>query len=158
FEDDCRVEDPRVAVDQGGHLETGARRGEGGIVARHEVGQPTLELDALLGQGDLHLLGVRGQRVLVEDDHVEPPGASASKVRQMAASSKTKGWIIGVVTPAAAKAARRARHSAGEPMMARRSTMSSVTAPRLRARSLARQPASIARASSAKPHQATKRL
>src|SRR5262249_41598149 len=91
-------------------------------------------------------------------DQPQAVGARLSNVRQIGPSSKRKGWIIGVVTPAAAKAARRARQCSGDPMIASRSTMSSGTAATFRVRSLARHAASISRASSGKPHQAMKRL
>ena len=58
-----------------------------------------------------------------------------SSVRQMAVSSNRNGCTIGVVTPAAAKAARRARQCAADPTIASRSTIASVTAARFRVRS-----------------------
>src|SRR5579875_3535167 len=67
LEDDRRVEDRRVAVEERGHLEPRAR-GRKGRVAAEEIRKPRLEGDALLEERDLHLLRVGGQRVLVEDD------------------------------------------------------------------------------------------
>src|SRR5262249_12882816 len=50
FQDHGRVEDPGIAVDERRYLEAWVRRGEVRILPAHEVGQPALEGDTLLGE------------------------------------------------------------------------------------------------------------
>src|SRR5438876_804433 len=69
LEYDRRVEDRGVAVDQRRHLEARVERPELPEVAAGERRDLGLERDALLGERDLHLLRVGGQRMLVELHH-----------------------------------------------------------------------------------------
>src|SRR5439155_1362480 len=110
------------------------------------------ELQGPVGMLDLSLIAYEGTRpvgvlwVMPEISGI----AALAPGHALAAAEKLNFLGIGV---------REAARGRGVNMaMASRSTMSSVTAATLRARSRARQAASIARASSAKPHQATKRL
>src|SRR5262249_22806425 len=71
FEDDGRIEDLGIAVDQSRHLVARARLGEHALglaraQCRRSLGR---EVEALLAQRDLDLLGVGRQRVLVEQHH-----------------------------------------------------------------------------------------
>src|SRR5262249_45177774 len=125
LEDDGRVEDGVAVVYERRDLTARAHPCEL-LVAAEEGRHLQVELHALLVERDLDLLRVGRERVLVERRHARTraqvasraqdevraqarPGASPSSVRQTAASSKRKGWIMGVVTPAAANSCTRAR-------------------------------------------------
>src|SRR5262249_45699687 len=68
LEDDRRIEDRDLAVEECGHLAPRARGGEG-RVGTEQVGQLRLERNALLEERDLHLLRVRREGMLVELHH-----------------------------------------------------------------------------------------
>src|SRR5437899_2597768 len=88
LEDDGRVEDPGVAVHQRGHLEARVGGREGVVPPAHEVGQPALDGDALLGERDLDLLRVGRERMLVEENHGRGTRADSARAAQGCAPAR----------------------------------------------------------------------
>src|SRR5471032_3639328 len=71
FQDDGRVEDARLAIDQSRHFEarTGGGERAGRVARAQRLRRFEVEGEALLAQRDLHFLRIGRQRMFVEQHH-----------------------------------------------------------------------------------------